>query len=177
MPIAFTAVFRLALFSFLFFLFSHTYASARDADAPISINARSVEVDEKTGRVVYSGNVVVEQGRLSIRADRVEITTRQGRTELVRATGKPARLHRRPGDGDDEIRADAGRIDYHVARRNIDMSGRVSLWRGEDSFTADVLHYNLDSKDLRAAGDDKGDGRVRAVIQPAKPDAEPRQRP
>jgi len=38
------------------------------------------------------------------------------------------------------------------------------------------LHYDLDSKSLNAAGDEKSDGRVHAVIQPKKP-GEPAPRP
>ncbi len=149
------------------------HAAGPDEDEPIRINARSVEANDKTGSVVYSGNVVVEQGRLSILADRVELLTRQGRTELVRATGKPAKLRQRAAGEDEEVRAEASRVDYRVSLGKIDMSGRVSLRRGEDLFTADVLHYDLNSKNLDATGDDKGDGRVHAVIQPKQPAAEP----
>lgn len=150
-----------------------TPAAGRDEDEPIRVDARSVEVNEKTGAMVYSGNVTVEQGRLSIRADRIEVTARQGKTELVRATGKPAKLRSR-GEGENgEIQAEADRVDYHVTRRKVDLIGYVTLRRGADLFTADRLHYDLDSKSLNAAGDEKSDGRVHAVIQPAKPDAEP----
>lgn len=149
------------------------HAAGPDEDEPIRINARSVEANDKTGSVVYSGNVVVEQGRLSILADRVELLTRQGRTELVRATGKPAKLRQRAAGEDEEVQAEASRVDYRVSLGKIDMSGRVSLRRGEDLFTADVLHYDLNSKSLDATGDDKGDGRVHAVIQPKQPAAGP----
>jgi lipopolysaccharide export system protein LptA len=153
--------FRLALFALLFVLFSHASAASLDADEPIRSNARKV----------YSGKVVVEQGQLSLQADRVEIVTRQGKTEMVRATGKPVKLHQRPEEGTEEIQAEASRVDYHISRKMIDMSGSVSLRRGADTFTADILHYDLISKSLNAAGDEKRDGRVHAVIQPAKPDA------
>jgi lipopolysaccharide transport protein LptA len=99
--------------------------------------------------------------------------TRQGRTELVRATGKPAKLRQRAAGEDEEVRVEASRVDYRVSLGKIDMSGRVSLRRGEDLFTADVLHYDLNSKNLDAASDDKGDGRVHAVIQPRQSGAEP----
>jgi lipopolysaccharide export system protein LptA len=64
-------------------------------------------------------------------------------------------------------------VDYRVSLGKIDMSGGVSLRRGEDLFTADVLHYDLNAKSLNATGDAKSDGRVHAVIQPRQPDAEP----
>ena len=152
---------------------SVAHSASRDEDEPIRINARSVEADDRTGAVIYSGNVVVEQGRLSIRADRVEIKTRKGKTELVHATGKPVKLRQRAEGGSGEIQAEADRIDYHVPVRKVDLVGHVTLRRGDDLFTAETLHYDLNSKNLSAAGNDTGDGRVHAVIQPKKPGAEP----
>src|SRR5512134_2927203 len=105
-------------------------AASLDKGEPIRIDARSVEANDKTGTMIYSGNVVIDQGRLSIQADRVEIMTRQGRTELVRATGKPAKLRQRAEGEDEEVRAEANHVDYRVSLRKIDMSGRVSLRRG-----------------------------------------------
>lgn len=170
---SFTAGLRLILFSFLFALFSYTHAARNDADEPIRINARSVEADEKTGVTIYQGRVHAEQGRLSIQADRIEIRTSHGKSELITATGKPVKLHQRPHGGDEEIQGEARRIDYHVSERKLEMIGEVALRRGEDLFTGGVLHYDLDTKSLRATGDDTGDERIHAVIQPGKPTAEP----
>lgn len=152
---------------------SVTHSASRDEDEPVRINARSVEADDRTGAMIYIGNVQVEQGRLSIRADRVEIKTRKGKTELVHATGKPVKLRQRAEVDSGEIQAEANRIDYHVPARKIDLVGHVTLRRGDDLFTAETLHYDLNSKNLSAAGGDTGDGRVHAVIQRNKPGAEP----
>jgi len=144
------------------------HAIKNDIDEPIRINARAVEANEKTGVAVYRGNVLIEQGPLSISADRVEIRSRKNRTELIRATGGPAKLHRQPKEGEDEIRAEADRIDYRVAEGRLDMTGSVSLRRGEDSFTGNMLHYDLNTSSLTATGEDGSEGRVHAVIQPRK---------
>lgn len=152
-------------------------AANRNEDDPIRINARSVEANDKTGTVVYRGDVVAEQGQLSIRADRIEIFTRQGKTQLVRATGKPVKLRQGPDGESEEIQAEAGRVDYHFSQRKIDMIGQVTLRRGNDLFTADVLHYDLISKNLSATGDEKDNGRVHAVIQPRKAKTESTPRP
>jgi len=151
---------------------SAAHAIKNNTDEPIHINARTVEVNEKTGVAVYLGNVRIEQGPLSIEADRVEIHSRKNKTDLVRATGKPAKLRRRPDEGEDEIRAAADRIDYHVAGGTLDMAGNVSLQRGEDTFTGSTLQYDLNTKSLTATGADGSDGRVHAVIQPRKPSPE-----
>jgi len=40
-----------------------------------------------------------------------------------------------------------------------------------------VLQYDLDDRTLKASGDESGDGRIHAVIQPAKRAAEPAPKP
>ena len=154
-----------------------THAARNDEDEPIRINARSVEANEKTGVAVYRGNVVAEQGRLSIKADRVEIRARNNQTELIQATGSPVKLRQQPDAVTEEIQAEAKRVDYHVSTRKLDMIGEVSLRRGDDLFTGSVLHYDLDTRSLSASGDDQSDGRIHAVIQPRKRTAPPTSNP
>ncbi len=148
------------------------HALRQDADEPIRVNARSVETNEKTGIAVYRGDVQVDQGRLSIRADRVEIRTRNKRTDFIRATGKPAKLRQRADAQEEEIQAQADRIDYRVASGQIEMTGNVTVTRDGDTFTGNVLQYDLDDRTLKASGDESGDGRIHAVIQPARRDAD-----
>lgn len=143
------------------------HAAERDRDEPIRINARHVEVNEKTGVMVYRGQVEAVQGALSIRADRLEVRRRDGKTDRIHATGQPVLLDRRADAGNEALHAEAERVDYHVTSRRIDLSGNVTLRRGPDVFTAHVLHYEIDSQRLDAAGRENGDGRVHAVIHPA----------
>ena len=171
---------RVALFSMSLLAWlplGAAHALRKDADEPIRINARSVEANEKTGVTVYRGDVLVEQGGLSIRADRIEIRTRNKRTDLIRATGKPAKLLQRADETTEEIRAEADRVDYRVANGQVELTGNVTVHRGEDVFTGNVLQYDLDDKTLKASGDESGDGRIHAVIQPAKRTAAPAPNP
>lgn len=144
------------------------YALKGDADKPINIRAHRVEANEKTGVSVYSGNVVMTQGSLTVEADRLEVTLRNGQTELIRANGKPLRMHARTDAGED-VRARAARAEYHGKARKIDLFGDVELRRDGDVFTGAVLHYLLDNETFTAEGGDEG--QVSATIQPAKKDA------
>lgn len=153
------------------------YAIKKDADEPIRIKARSVVANDKTGVAVYSGNVLAEQGRLSIKADRIEIRARNNKSDLLTATGKPVKLRQRPEKGAEEIYAEARRIDYRVSDRKLEMTGEVTLRRGEDLFTGSMLYYDLDAKNLIARGDDGDDGRIHAVIQPGIRTVEPASNP
>lgn len=152
-------------------------AAGGNKDEPIHVTARSVEVNEKTGVAVYTGNVVAEQGRLTIKADRIEIRARDNRTDFIHATGKPVKLNQRPEAGEEELQAEASQVEYRVGDRKLDMMGDVTLRRGKDLFTGHVLHYDLNAKSLSAAGDNKNDGRVHAVIQPTKQAVEPSAKP
>lgn len=145
------------------------YAAKKSEDEPIQINARSVEVNEKTGLSVYSGNVLVEQGLLSIKADRIEIRMRDNKPQTIRATGKPVKLKRQPDSESEEIQAEAKRIDYHIPGKKLEMTGDVTVRRGGDLFTGSVLHYDINEKNLTSQGDAKANGRVHAVILPRKP--------
>jgi lipopolysaccharide export system protein LptA len=158
----------LSLFVLAFLAAPSAYALKSDADQPINIRARRVEANEKTGESVYSGNVVMTQGSLTIEADRLEVILREGQTELIRAAGKPMRMRART-DAGENIRARAARAEYHGKARKIDFFGNVELRRDGDVFTGAVLHYLLDDETFTAEGGDEG--RVSATIQPAKKDA------
>lgn len=141
------------------------HALNSDADKPINIRARSVEANQKTGVSVYGGDVVMTQGSLRIEADRMEVTLRDGQTDLIRAWGKPARLVSRT-DAGENVRADAARIEYHGKERRVDLYEQVVFRRDADVFNGAVVHYALDEQTFSAEGGDGG--QVTATIQPAK---------
>lgn len=148
----------------------NAHALKTDADQPINIRAHSVEANEKSGVSVYRGNVVMTQGSLRIEADRLEVTLRNGQPDLLRAWGKPAHMYTRTDAGED-IRAKAGRIEYHGKTRQIDLYENVELTRNTDMFHGAIVHYSLDDQVFTAAGGDNG--QVTATIQPARKETKP----
>ena len=119
----------IACLSLLLLVLPVAHAIKNDVNEPIHINARTVEANEKTGVAVYRGNVLIEQGPLSIKADRVEVRTRKNITELISATGEPAKLIRQPDAGEEEMEAEADRIDYRVSDGKLDMIARQGARR------------------------------------------------
>jgi lipopolysaccharide export system protein LptA len=71
-------------------------AANKDREQPINVRARSVEVNEKTGVAVYRGDVVVRQGTMELRGDRVEVRSRNSKPEQIHAYGKPATVRQGP---------------------------------------------------------------------------------
>jgi lipopolysaccharide export system protein LptA len=159
-------IFFKALACTVFFLTVAAQALKSDSAQPIRVRSKSVEANEKTGVSIYRGNVVMVQGTLKLEADRVEVTVRDGRTELVRAWGKPVRIQTRSDQGQ-ELRAHAERAEYRGNEQRIDFYGSVELQRDADVFTGAVVHYALGAETFVAESD--GDGQVFAVLQPAAP--------
>jgi lipopolysaccharide export system protein LptA len=71
-------------------------AAGADREQPINVRARSVEINEKTGIAVYRGDVVVRQGEMELRGERVEVRSRANRPEQIHAYGKPATVRQGP---------------------------------------------------------------------------------
>jgi lipopolysaccharide export system protein LptA len=89
-------------------------AASEDREQPINVRARSVEVSEKTGVAVYRGDVVVRQGTMELRGDRVEVRSRNNKPEQIHAYGKPATVRQGP----DLI--SASEIHYFVADKRLE---------------------------------------------------------
>ncbi|OGI48986.1 MAG: lipopolysaccharide transport periplasmic protein LptA [Candidatus Muproteobacteria bacterium RBG_16_65_34] len=157
------------LCSLLFALCSTSaLALMSDKDAPIHIDAKHVDLNEKTQIAVYRGNVVLTQGTFRLEAERLEVRARNYKARVVNAWGAPVRLKVRPDDRDEDAHAAAMRLTYNVDQREVELSGEALLRQGEDEFRAAVIHYDLDEQLLTAVGGSgaETEERVHAVIYP-----------
>src|SRR3972149_7197307 len=141
------------LCSLLFALCSTSaLALMSDKDAPIHIDAKHVDLNEKTQIAVYRGNVVLTQGTFRLEAERLEVRARNYKARVVNAWGAPVRLKVRPDDRDEDAHAAAMRLTYNVDQREVELSGEALLRQGEDEFRAAVIDYDLDEQRLTAVG-------------------------
>ena len=115
--------------------------AAHNTDAPVNFAADRIELQDRQNRVVLSGNVVVDQAGLSLRAARMTIAyTDAGTLQVQRidATGgvQVAR-------GDESARGEVAIYDFN--RRIITMAGGVALRRGSDNLNGGRLVIDLQS--------------------------------
>jgi lipopolysaccharide export system protein LptA len=145
-------------------------ASALDDDReqPLRINARHVELDQRTGLALYRGDVIVTQGSLEIRAERLEVHARAGRAERLRAWGTPARVRMRPQGETEDVRLFALQIDYRVDARVAELTGEAIIEQGPNRFLAPRARFDLANQSAEAGGAPgaEGGGRVSAVYHP-----------
>jgi len=158
-------------------------AEKADREKPINLEADRVTVDDIKQISTFEGNVVLTQGTLIIRGDRMEVRQdNQGFKEGV-TWGKLAYFRQKRDGYDEYIEGWAERIEYDSRADKMQMFNRASMKKGGDEVRGNYISYDARTEffqviggGAKAAAAEKSDGRVRAVIQPKpkdKPAAQP----
>lgn len=133
------------------------FGNASDStDSQVEVVADSLGIDQKTGRAVFTGNVVIGQGDMRVSAQKVIIEygdDAKSRIKSFNATGDVALVV-----GEDA--AEAEEAVYDVDSGVITLSGQVLMTQGENILSGDRIVVNL------ADGSARVDGRVRTILQP-----------
>jgi len=157
-------------------------AERADRDKPVTIESDSMISDEAKKISTFEGKVVLVQGSLIIRADRIVV--RQDSDGFYRgvASGKPATFrHKRDGDGE-YLDAEALRIEYDNKLERVEFFNSARLRRDSgDDIRGDFISYDARTerftvKSTAEASASDREGRVRVTIMPKKP-AEPQTPP
>lgn len=146
-------------------------ASAERADRtkPINLEADTVTLDDIAKLSTYTGNVILTQGTLILRADRVQVTQKNGEVDRVSATGRPVAFRQKLDGRDEFIEAFADRLEYNGATGEVELIGQARLRRGQDELRGARISYNTNTEFYRVEGGPAAQtpgGRVRAVIRP-----------
>ena len=142
-------------------LITHAGAEAVPSESEIVLRADRATLSQQEGTGLYEGNAELIQGQRSLKADRIEITLKDGKPSRVEATGNPVELL----DGGD-LSARAGKLVYDIEGRRILLSKQARINHLGRTFEGAELVYELDSRRISARGgnDGDGDGRIRLVI-------------
>jgi lipopolysaccharide export system protein LptA len=146
---------------------AQTYALQSDREQPIEIESDSAERDDARGVSVYKGNVVYTQGTIRLEADEVRIFENGSRrVNRVEAEGSPVRFRQRIEGHDQDMRAEARRIDYFADPERLVLQTEAHVWRLDTELSAEVINYDPVRDVVNAERGAAEDGRVRIVIQP-----------
>jgi lipopolysaccharide export system protein LptA len=114
---------------------------SHDSNAPVDFSADSIEVQDRSDRVVVTGNVQVTQGDLRLTADRLTVAyTRAGSVEINRMDAVGNVVVTR---GDQTARGNTGI--YDLDRRIITMVGNVQLTQGTNRLNGGRLVMDLNT--------------------------------
>lgn len=144
-------------------------AEKADRDRAINLEADTVTLDDARKISVYAGNVILSQGTLMLRADRLQVT--QSNTGLTRlsATGRPVAFRQKPDGSNEYLEGFADRIEYDSEQGQLELIGQARLRRGADELRGARISYNANTSFYKVVGQPDAtasSGRVRAVIRP-----------
>lgn len=155
------------------------HAEKADREKPIHLESDRVTVDEAKQVAVFEGNVVLTQGTLTIRGDRMQVRQDDEGFRFGTAWGNLAYIRQKREGYDDYIEGWAERIEYDGRADKVQMFNRASMKRGPDEVRGNYISYDAVTEffqviggGTKAATADNPEGRVRAVLQP-KPKGKP----
>ncbi|MEN3160290.1 lipopolysaccharide transport periplasmic protein LptA [Alkalimonas sp. NCh-2] len=139
-------------------------STQQDFQQPLSIDSEAFFTDLQSSNVVYERNVLVQQGSLTIRAERLEVDGSAGKgMEVFIATGSPATYSQRMEDNS-LVEAEAFEIRYDRASRILLMVGDAELKQSGSLVQAAKIEYNMETQQLQA---ERGENeRVRTIFAP-----------
>lgn len=140
---------------------------------PVYLEADKGTFDDAKKEAVFTGNVVLTQGDLVIRANRMVVRQDADGFQKGIAYGDPATFRqKRPGTGE-IIEGWAQRMEYDGRTELLEMFDAARMKRGQDEVRGAYISYNARSEIYQVLGgrkeesaSGKSGGRVRAVIQP-----------
>ena len=147
-------------------------AERADRDRPVNIESDRMNADDAQKTAVFEGRVVLTQGTLMIRADRLTVRQDSEGFHSAVAVGKPTSFRQKREGLDEYIDGEAERIEYDGRADKVQLfnNARVRRDSGDDvrghyiSYDAKTEYFSVQSS--KDADAQSRDARVRAVIMP-----------
>ena len=161
------------LFSGVMSLAMHTQALPEDTQQEIHISSDKASLDREKGKIVYTGNVKMKQGTLSIEADKVTLIRNQQGLQQVIANGQPAKYEQILSENEDKTHAYGETIIYRTDIEKLTLIDNAGLKKSGNLFTGEKIVYSIKDQQVQADGQsqENSGGRIKMVIQPQ--DAQP----
>lgn len=144
---------------------------------PVYLEADKGTFDDAKKEAVFTGNVVLTQGEVTIRADRMVVKQDADGFQKGIAYGNPASFRQKRPDTGEIIEGWAQRMEYDGRTELLEMYDAARMKRGEDEVRGAYISYNARSEFYQVLGGRKDEaaggppgGRVRAIIQPKSQD-------
>ncbi|WP_062014691.1 LptA/OstA family protein [Aureimonas sp. AU4] len=155
-------------------------------DQPIAIESNQLDVDDKQSLATFSGEVSVQQGETSLKADKLLVyyvrkAEGQGGAQPVSTGNMPggsSDISRLEATGKVTIKsadqvATAQKADFDMATKVAVLTGDVVLSQGQNVATGCILRIQMDtgvarlqSRDCKGASGGSNGGRVRLLLSP-----------
>jgi lipopolysaccharide export system protein LptA len=155
------------------------HAETADRNKPINLEADTATVDDAKKISIYEGNVILTQGTLQIRANKLVVTEDAEGFQLGTAYGNPASFRQKREGYDEYIEGYGLRIEYDSRKELVQLFTQARMKRGLDEARGNYISYDGKTEFFQVLGGKETAtpteprGRVRTVIQPKKKNAAP----
>ena len=157
---------------FIFFATS-ALAEKADKDKPIEIEADTVTVNDAKKVSVYTGNVIVTQGTLLIKADKLVVREDESGFQHSSSYGTPTTFKQKREGKDEYMEGAAQRIEYDGRMDKVQLYTKAWVKKGENIVHGDYIMYDANAEYSEVIGGGPKSatpatpsGRVKAIIQP-----------
>lgn len=154
----------------------NVFAERADREKPIHLEADLMSIDDLNKVRTLEGNVVLTQGTMQLRTNRLVVTQDADGFEKAVATGGAnglARFRQKRDGSDAFVEGEAERIEHDARTEKTEFFVRAWVRDGLDEVRGKYISYDaLNGKYLATIGDGKKTAtgtqtaRVRAIIQP-----------
>ena len=141
------------------------HAEKADREKPINFSGDTGDADLQKRGGALAGNVIITQGTLTIRADRIVFRQNADNSLSATAFGNPVALRQKRDGADEYYEGYAQRIEYDGSKELVELFDNALLKRGQDEIRSNYVSYNMASEVFKA------EGRTGAVPDPAGPGA------
>lgn len=150
------------------------FAAEADRTKPVEIEADQASFAEQNQQTEFTGNVIVIQGSLDIRAEKVKATRDDKGGQYITATGKPVRFRqdmdeKRPDGKPQVVKGHADQATFDSLKNTVILTGNAFIDREGDTVTGPQIIYNTQTAVYKVNGKPGTgkSGRVSVVLQPA----------
>jgi len=149
-------------------------AEKADREKPINLEADAVTVNDAKKTSIYTGNVILTQGTLIIRGDKLVVREDNDGFQHSTSYGNPTTFKQKREGKNEYIEGSGQRIEYDARMDKVQLFTKAWVKRGEDIVHGDYISYDANAEYAEVIGggnktaEGAPKGRVRAVIQPKK---------
>lgn len=138
-----------------------------DTKQPIKIDSTTQSIDLEKNITIFSTDVIITQGSIDIRANKVVVTRPNGDNSkiIVEAFGNPVTFYQQQDNGK-PIKGKGQQMRYEMDKELIILTGNAFLEQLDSSIKGDKITYLVPTQKMEAFSD-KGK-RVTTVLLPAQ---------
>lgn len=137
-----------------------------DAAQPINIVSDNQSLDMDSSVVTFTDNVVITQGSILIKAQKVVITRppeKSNKKDVVEAFGSPVTLQQTLDNGK-VVKGKAEKVHYDLTTEFLTLTGKAELNQQDSHIRSNSITYDVKKQKLKAQGSTQS--RVKTVLIP-----------